>query len=56
MAHCVHLDDDEIKILNQHGTSVAHCPASNTNLGSGLCDVKRLLEGGIKVGLGTGKL
>lgn len=32
---------------------MAHCPASNTNLGSGLCDVKRLINAGIKVGLGT---
>jgi guanine deaminase len=53
MAHCVHLEDDEIKLFAERGTSVAHCPNSNTNLGSGMCDVKRLIAGGLKVGLGT---
>lgn len=40
-------------MLSSCNTSIAHCPASNTNLGSGFCDVKRLLNAGIKVGLGT---
>lgn len=53
LAHSVHLEDAEMKILKKRGTSVAHCPASNTNLSSGFCDVKRLLKAGIKVGLGT---
>lgn len=53
LAHSVHLDDAEMEILKKRGTSVAHCPASNTCLSSGFCDVKRLLKGGIKVGLGT---
>uniref|UniRef100_A0A182T6G2 Amidohydrolase-related domain-containing protein n=1 Tax=Anopheles maculatus TaxID=74869 RepID=A0A182T6G2_9DIPT len=35
------------------GTSIAHCPSSNTNLGSGFCDVRRLLNARVKVGLGT---
>lgn len=55
MAHAVHLEDEEIALFKQTGTSVAHCPASNTMLSSGFCDVKRLIENGIKVGLGTGK-
>jgi guanine deaminase len=53
MAHCVHLTDDEVSLFAARGTSVAHCPASNTFLSSGLCDVKRFMEAGIKVGLGT---
>lgn len=53
MAHCVHLEDDEVELFAERGTSVAHCPNSNTNLKSGLCDVKRLIEGNVKVGLGT---
>lgn len=53
MAHCVHLEDAEIELFTKRGTSVAHCPNSNTNLRSGLCDVKRLMKGGLKVGLGT---
>lgn len=53
LAHGVHLEDAELAILKKHGTSVAHCPTSNTNLRSGWCDVRRLLAAGVKVGLGT---
>lgn len=54
MAHGVYLKDEELKILSDRGTSISHCPDSNTCLKSGLCDVKRLIKNGIKVGLGTG--
>lgn len=53
MAHGVHLEDNELDLLAKYGTSIAHCPTSNTKLRSGLCDVRRLLGAGIKVGLGT---
>lgn len=53
MAHGVHLEDAELKLLKKYGTAIAHCPTSNTNLRSGLCDVRRLWNAGIKVGLGT---
>lgn len=53
MAHCVQLDDDELGLLASRGTSIAHCPSSNNNLRSGFCDVKRALNFGVKVGLGT---
>jgi guanine deaminase len=53
MAHGVHLEDEEIELFAKRGTSVSHCPHSNTNLRSGLCDVKRLMAGGLNVGLGS---
>lgn len=53
MAHCVHLNDEEIQTLKQHNTSVSHCPTSNICLLSGLCPVKKIINAGIKVGLGT---
>ncbi|KAK7872202.1 hypothetical protein R5R35_001762 [Gryllus longicercus] len=53
LAHGVWLKDEEIKLLVSRGSSVSHCPCSNTNLQSGLCNVRRLLEAGVKVGLGT---
>lgn len=56
MAHAVHLEDEEMKLFKERGTSVAHCPASNTMLSSGFCDVLRLIKNGVKVGLGTGNL
>ncbi|XP_017104668.2 guanine deaminase [Drosophila bipectinata] len=53
MAHGVHLEDAEVQLLKERGTSVAHCPASNTMLGSGICDIQRLINSGVTVGLGT---
>lgn len=53
LAHGVYLSDDELKLLAERGTSIAHCPESNTCLKSGLCDVRRLQAAGVKVGLGT---
>ncbi|XP_019866796.1 guanine deaminase [Aethina tumida] len=53
LAHGVYLKDDEMKLLAKTGTSISHCPDSNTMLQSGLCDVRRLIENGITVGLGT---
>ncbi|XP_065372243.1 guanine deaminase [Calliphora vicina] len=53
MAHAVHLEEEEMLLFKKTGTSVAHCPASNTMLSSGFCDVLRLIKNGIKVGLGT---
>jgi 5-methylthioadenosine/S-adenosylhomocysteine deaminase len=51
--HAVHLDDEEIALLAGHGCSVAHCPASNMKLASGIAPVKKMLDAGINVGLGT---
>lgn len=53
MAHGVHLSDEEVKLFAERGTSVSHCPNSNTNLKSGMCDVKRLIENNVHVGLGS---
>lgn len=53
MAHCVHLSDAEVELFKNKKTSVSHCPNSNTNLQSGMCDVKRLIESGVNVGLGS---
>lgn len=53
MAHGVHLEDNELELLKKYGTAIAHCPTSNTKLQSGMCDVRRLMDAGVKVGLGT---
>lgn len=53
MAHCVYSDDAEIDILKRTGTYVAHCPQSNMNLASGIAPVRRFLQAGLNVGLGT---
>lgn len=53
LAHGVHLTDSELTLISARGASIAHCPTSNTNLRSGLCDVQRIMSHGIAVGLGT---
>jgi len=47
------LSEDEINVIKNSGASISHCPESNTNLTSGLCDVIKLKDHGINVGLGT---
>eukprot|EP00927_Polykrikos_kofoidii_P061029 TRINITY_DN55919_c0_g1_i1.p1 TRINITY_DN55919_c0_g1~~TRINITY_DN55919_c0_g1_i1.p1 ORF type:complete len:500 (+),score=90.82 TRINITY_DN55919_c0_g1_i1:152-1651(+) len=53
MAHCIYLEERERALLAGTGTGVSHCANSNFTLGSGICGVRGLLEGGIRVGLGT---
>lgn len=53
MAHCVHSDGAEIALMKERGVFAAHCPASNTNLSSGIAPVRRFLEEGVPVGLGS---
>lgn len=54
LAHGIYLNECEMKLLAERGTSVAHCPESNTCLQSGICDVRKLIHHGLTVGLGTG--
>lgn len=53
LAHAIHLTDRERALVKERKAKVAHCPASNTALGSGYCAVRTLLDAGIDVGLGT---
>lgn len=52
-AHCVHIDEAEMRILKAHGTSVAHCPSANLKLASGIAPVSQMLELGLNVAIGT---
>jgi guanine deaminase len=53
LAHAIHLSDRELRRLVETGTHVAHCPASNLFLASGLMPLSRYLEAGLVVGLGS---
>lgn len=53
MAHCVHCPDEEIALMKERGVYIAHCSQSNTNLSSGIAPVRRYLEEGLHVGLGS---
>ncbi len=52
-AHNVHPCDAELATLAEHGAPVAHCPTSNCALGSGLFPLRRHVEHGVHVALGS---
>ena len=52
-AHCVHVDEEDIRILADCGVSVATNPASNMKLGNGFAPVPKMLEAGVNLCIGT---
>ncbi len=52
-AHTVHLDDDDVDILADHGVTVIHNPISNMKLGNGVFPYQRLKEKNVRILLGT---
>lgn len=53
MAHCVWVSDEEIELMRQYNVYAAHCPQSNTNLSSGIAPVRKFMQLGLRVGLGS---
>lgn len=52
-AHGVHLTEAEMKTLAANGAHIAHCPASNLKLASGIAPVTALVNAGVNVAIGT---
>jgi cytosine/adenosine deaminase-related metal-dependent hydrolase len=52
-AHCVKLNDAEIKLFAETKTGVAHCPCSNCRLGSGIAPLRQMYDARVPVGLGV---
>lgn len=52
-AHCVHIDEGEMRTIQRAGAGIAHNPSSNLKLASGFANVTRMLELGVNVGIGT---
>lgn len=50
-AHGIHFNDEELRLLAETGTGVAHCPISNMKLSSGICRVPDMIHLGVPVGL-----
>jgi cytosine/adenosine deaminase-related metal-dependent hydrolase len=53
LAHCIHLNQKEIKLLKKTKTKICHCPSSNLKLGSGIANIPKFLKEGITVSLGA---
>ena len=53
MAHCVWSTEPEVELMHKNGVFVAHCPASNMNLTSGIAPIRRYLDRGLRIGLGS---
>lgn len=52
-AHCVWVTEDDIKLMGERGISAVHCPTSNMKLGSGFAPVRKMMDMGVNVALGT---
>ena len=53
MAHCVWSTEKEVELMKKNGVFVAHCPASNMNLSSGIAPIRKYLDLDLKIGLGS---
>lgn len=53
LAHCINVDSDDIQLLKEMGSRIAHCPRSNAKLGHGRAPLKEFLKQKLPVGLGT---
>lgn len=56
VAHGVHLDADDRRLLRERATVVALCPRSNEVVGTGVPPVAALLEEGNEIAVGTDSL
>lgn len=52
-AHCVHIDEGEMRTLQHANVGVSHNPSSNLKLASGIAPVRKMIELGLNVGIGT---
>jgi len=52
-AHCVHIDEGEMRTLKHSNVGVSYNPSSNLKLASGIAPVRKMLENGLNVGIGT---
>ena len=51
--HMTQLTDQEIEIITKYKINIIHCPESNLKLASGFCPVKKLIDAGVNLALGT---
>jgi 5-methylthioadenosine/S-adenosylhomocysteine deaminase len=52
-AHCIWLDEDDVKRFSDQGASIAHNPGSNLRLGNGVAPARQILNAGVTLGIGS---
>ncbi len=53
LVHCVWINDHDIELIAKAGSSVVHNPLSNLKLGSGIAPIRKMMDAGINIGIGT---
>ena len=53
MAHCIYSNDEELALMKKNGVYIVHCPESNINVRSGIAPIRKYLDEGFNVGLGS---
>ncbi len=53
MAHCVYSDEEELNLMKKNNVYIVHCPESNINVRSGIAPIRKYLDEGFNVGLGS---
>lgn len=53
IAHCIWLNDDEIRLIKTCKAKIVHCPSSNLKLASGIAKIPELMDENIDIGIGA---
>ncbi len=53
MAHAIYETDEELDLIEKNGVYIAHCPQSNMNIRAGIAPIRKMIDRGINVGLGS---
>jgi 5-methylthioadenosine/S-adenosylhomocysteine deaminase len=51
--HCVHVNRNDLDILEKYDVAIAHCPRCNAKLGMGIASLDKFRHRHLRVGLGT---
>ncbi len=53
MAHFIYPTDHELALIRERGVTIAHCPQSHGNVAAGMPSLRRMIDEGLKLGLGS---